>query len=223
MPFAQWGYPHTGAEEFARKYPADFICEAIDQTRGWFYTLMAVGTLVFDQSSYRTVLCLGHILDDDGRKMSKHLGNILEPIPLMDDHGADAVRWFMLAAGSPWQARRVGHAAIAEVVRRTLLTYWNTVSFQSLYARTAGFIAGPGHGPRRRGPPGPRPLGAGRGQPAGRRGHRRAGRLRHPARRAPAGRLTSTTCPTGTCAARGAGSGTATPPPCTRCTSACGP
>ena len=147
MPFAQWGYPHTGVEMFERKYPADFICEAIDQTRGWFYTLMAVGTLVFDQSSYRTVLCLGHILDDDGRKMSKHLGNILEPIPLMDDHGADAVRWFMLAAGSPWQARRVGHAAIAEVVRRTLLTYWNTVSFQSLYARTAGFVADPATAP----------------------------------------------------------------------------
>ncbi len=147
MPFAQWGYPHTGAQTFARKYPADFICEAIDQTRGWFYTLMAIGTLVFDQSSYRNVLCLGHILDEDGRKMSKHLGNILEPIPLMDEYGADPVRWFMLAAGSPWQARRVGHAAIADVVRRTLLTYWNTVSFQSLYARTAGFVADPADAP----------------------------------------------------------------------------
>jgi isoleucyl-tRNA synthetase len=134
-------------ETFERKYPADFICEAIDQTRGWFYTLMAVGTLVFDQSSYRTVLCLGHILDEDGRKMSKHLGNILEPIPLMDQYGADAVRWFMLAAGSPWQARRVGHAAIADVVRRILLTYWNTVSFQSLYARTAGWVPDPAAAP----------------------------------------------------------------------------
>ena len=147
MPFAQWGYPHKGIEQFEQKYPADFICEAIDQTRGWFYTLMAIGTLVFDQSSYRTVLCLGHILDEEGRKMSKHLGNILEPIPLMDDHGADAVRWFMLAAGSPWQARRVGHAAIADVVRRTLLTYWNTVSFQSLYARTAGWVPDPATAP----------------------------------------------------------------------------
>jgi len=96
-------------------YPADFICEAIDQTRGWFYTLMTIGTLVFDKSSYKTVLCLGHILDKDGRKMSKHLGNVLEPIPLMERHGADAVRWFMLAAGSPWSARRVGHDAISEV------------------------------------------------------------------------------------------------------------
>ncbi len=143
MPFAQLGYPHRASEaEFRGNYPADFICEAIDQTRGWFYTLMAVGTLVFDQSSYKNVVCLGHILDDQGRKMSKHLGNILEPIPLMDEHGADAVRWFMLAGGSPWQARRVGHATIAEVVRKTLLTYWNTVSFQALYARESGFTPG---------------------------------------------------------------------------------
>jgi len=139
MPFAALGYPHHNSEAFEAQYPADFICEAIDQTRGWFYSLMAVGTLVFDRSSYKNVVCLGHILDEDGRKMSKHLGNVLEPIPLMDEHGADAVRWFMLASGSPWQARRVGHAAIADVVRRTLLTYWNTVSFQSLYARTAGW------------------------------------------------------------------------------------
>jgi isoleucyl-tRNA synthetase len=147
MPFAQWGYPHTGHEQFETGYPADFICEAIDQTRGWFYTLMAIGTLVFDRSSYRTVLCLGHILDESGRKMSKHLGNVLEPIPLMDAHGADAVRWFMACAGSPWQARRVGHAAIEDVVRRTLLTVWNTASFQSLYARTAGWSPATGEVP----------------------------------------------------------------------------
>lgn len=139
MPFAALGYPYKNTDAFAAQYPADFICEAIDQTRGWFYTLMAIGTLVFDESSYRNVVCLGHILDEDGRKMSKHLGNILAPIPLMDEHGADAVRWFMLASGSPWQARRVGHSAIADVVRKTLLTYWNTVSFQTLYARTAGW------------------------------------------------------------------------------------
>ncbi len=144
MPFAALGYPHRNEAEFAAQFPADFICEAIDQTRGWFYTLMAVNTLVFGQSSYRNVVCLGHILDEDGRKMSKHLGNILAPIPLMDEHGADALRWFMLASGSPWQARRVGHTAIADVVRKTLLTYWNTVSFQSLYARTAGWQPGDG-------------------------------------------------------------------------------
>jgi isoleucyl-tRNA synthetase len=135
MPFAQWGYPENNKETFEASYPADFICEAIDQTRGWFYTLMAIGTLVFEESSYENVLCLGHILDEDGRKMSKHLGNVLEPIGLMDEHGADALRWFMLVSGSPWSARRVGHGTIAEVVRKTLLTYWNTVAFQSLYAR----------------------------------------------------------------------------------------
>jgi isoleucyl-tRNA synthetase len=141
MPFAQWGYPHKegSVEKFKASYPADFICEAIDQTRGWFYTLMTIGTLVFDQSSYKTVLCLGHILDKDGRKMSKHLGNVLEPMALMDQHGADAVRWYMLAAGSPWTARRVGHDSLNEVVRKTLLTYWNTVSFHALYANASNF------------------------------------------------------------------------------------
>ena len=141
MPFAQWGYPHKpgSVEKFKAAYPADFICEAIDQTRGWFYTLMTIGTLVFDQSSYKSVLCLGHILDKDGRKMSKHLGNVLEPISLMDQHGADAVRWYMLAAGSPWSARRVGHDAISDVVRKTLLTFWNTISFHALYAGASNF------------------------------------------------------------------------------------
>ncbi|MEV8564228.1 isoleucine--tRNA ligase [Streptomyces sp. NPDC051322] len=139
MPFAQYGYPYQNKELFERRYPAQFISEAIDQTRGWFYTLMAVGTLVFDKSSYENVVCLGHILAEDGRKMSKHLGNTLQPIPLMDQHGADAVRWFMAAGGSPWAARRVGHGTIQEVVRKTLLTYWNTVAFQALYARTSGW------------------------------------------------------------------------------------
>jgi isoleucyl-tRNA synthetase len=135
MPFAQWGAPHRNSDEFERAYPADYICEAIDQTRGWFYTLMAVGTLVFDRSSYRTVLCLGHILDEDGRKMSKHLGNVLDPFELMERHGADALRWFMLTAGNPWAARRIGHHSLDEVVRKMLLTYWNTASFLVLYAR----------------------------------------------------------------------------------------
>jgi len=139
MPFAQWGAPHRNQAEFQAAYPAQFIAEAIDQTRGWFYTLMAVGTLVFGQSSYENVLCLGHILAEDGRKMSKHLGNILEPMPLMDRHGADAVRWFMLAGGSPWSARRVGHETLSEVVRKVLLTYWNTASFFTLYAETNGW------------------------------------------------------------------------------------
>jgi isoleucyl-tRNA synthetase len=131
MPFAQVGYPWSGVEP---AYPAQFICEAIDQTRGWFYTLMAVGTLVFDRSSYETVLCLGHLVDKTGRKMSKHLGNVLDPFDLMERHGADAVRWFMLCGGSPWSSRRVSHEAMDEGVRKVLLTYWNTAAFLTLYA-----------------------------------------------------------------------------------------
>ncbi|MEU0481335.1 isoleucine--tRNA ligase [Streptosporangium sp. NPDC006013] len=134
MPFAQWGAPYRNEEMLEKAYPAQFICEATDQTRGWFYSLMAVGTLVFDRSSYENVLCLGLILAEDGRKMSKHLGNVLQPMPLMDQHGADALRWYMACSGSPWAARRVGHGALEEIVRKVLLTYWNTTSFFTLYA-----------------------------------------------------------------------------------------
>jgi len=134
MPFARLGAPWRNEEEFRRAYPAQFICEAIDQTRGWFYSLMAVGTLVFDRSSYENVVCLGLVVDEQGRKMSKHLGNVLEPIPLMEAHGADAVRWFFAASGSPWSTRRIGTATLDEIVRKVLLTYWNTVSFLALYA-----------------------------------------------------------------------------------------
>jgi isoleucyl-tRNA synthetase len=142
MPFAQLGAPHRNAEEFARSYPAQFISEAIDQTRGWFYTLMAIGTLVHDRNAYENVVCVGLLLDADGRKMSKRLGNILEPVPLMDRHGADAVRWFMLGSGSPWQDRRIGDEILAEIVRKVLLTYWNTAAFLSLYGRAAGWTPG---------------------------------------------------------------------------------
>ena len=134
MPFAQWGAPYSNNAEFEAAYPAQFIAEALDQTRGWFYTLMAVGTLVFDRSAYETVLCLGLLVDADGRKMSKHLGNVLDPFELFDRHGADAVRWWMLCAGNPWATRRIGHEALEEIVRKVLLTYWNTAAFFVLYA-----------------------------------------------------------------------------------------
>ncbi|MEJ7633402.1 isoleucine--tRNA ligase [Aeromicrobium sp.] len=149
MPFAQWGYPHVegSKEKFDQAYPAQYICEAIDQTRGWFYSLMAVGTLVFDQSSYENVVCLGHILAEDGKKMSKHLGNILLPMPLMEEHGADALRWFMACSGSPWSPRRIGHTALTEIVRKVLLTYWNTTAFHVLYAGTEGWTPGSGDVP----------------------------------------------------------------------------
>ncbi|MBS3939867.1 MAG: isoleucine--tRNA ligase [Actinobacteria bacterium] len=142
MPYAQWGYPHQGVEEFERHFPADYICEAIDQTRGWFYTLLAESTLLFGESCYRTCVCLGHIVDEDGRKMSKSLGNILDPWELIDRHGADAVRWLMLAEGNPWVSRRVGHQAVEDVVRRFLLTVWNTHVFFMTYATIDGFELG---------------------------------------------------------------------------------
>jgi isoleucyl-tRNA synthetase len=137
MPFARVGAPLRNEAAFERSFPAQFICEAIDQTRGWFYSLMAVSTLVFGRSCYENVVCLGLVIDERGRKMSKHLGNVLEPIPLMDAHGADALRWFFAASGSPWATRRVGHAALEDIVRKVLLTYWNTVSFLVLYANAA--------------------------------------------------------------------------------------
>ncbi len=142
MPFAQHGAPLRNEAEFESSYPAQFICEAIDQTRGWFYSLMAVGTLVFGRSAYENVVCLGLILDSDGVKMSKHLGNVIEPIPLMDEHGADALRWFFTSAGSPWSARRLGHGILEEIVRKLLLTLWNTVSFFVLYANATGAQGG---------------------------------------------------------------------------------
>ena len=139
MPFAQWGAPHRNRKEFEESYPAQYICEAIDQTRGWFYSMMTVGTLVFDKSSYETVLCLGLILDAEGRKMSKHLSNVVDPFALFDTYGADAVRWLMLAGGSPWVDRRVGDDVLSEIVRKVLLTYWNTAAFLLRYADLAGW------------------------------------------------------------------------------------
>jgi isoleucyl-tRNA synthetase len=137
MPFAQYGAPLRNLAEFEQAYPAQFICEAIDQTRGWFYSLMAVGTLVFGHSAYQNVVSLGHVVDEQGRKMSKHLGNVIEPMGLMNSRGADAVRWFFAASGSPWGQRRIGPSVLDEIVRKVLLTYWNTVSFLVLYANAS--------------------------------------------------------------------------------------
>jgi isoleucyl-tRNA synthetase len=138
MPFAQFGAPWRNTEEYARSFPAQFICEAIDQTRGWFYSLMTVSTLLFGQSAYENVVCLGLLVDERGRKMSKHLGNVLEPMQLMETHGADAVRWFFAVSGSPWATRKIGPGVLEEIVRKVLLTYWNTVSFLVLYTTAAG-------------------------------------------------------------------------------------
>ncbi len=139
MPVAQWHYPFENEELFRRRFPADFICEAIDQTRGWFYSLMAISTLLFGKSSYRNVVCLGHILDRDGQKMSKSKGNVVEPWQVLDKQGADAFRWYLFTVSSPWYPRRFFPEAIEEVVRKFLLTLWNTYSFFVVYANIDGF------------------------------------------------------------------------------------
>jgi isoleucyl-tRNA synthetase len=153
MPFAQFGAPWQNDAEFRESFPAQFICEAIDQTRGWFYSLMAVSTLVFGRSAYENVVCLGLLVDERGRKMSKHLGNVLEPLQLMESHGADAVRWFFAVSGSPWSTRRISDGALSEIVRKVLLTYWNTASFLVLYAGAAADRAANGAPPAAPVPP----------------------------------------------------------------------
>jgi isoleucyl-tRNA synthetase len=139
MPTAQWGYPvaEHSAERFV--YPADFICEAIDQTRGWFYSLLAVNTLVRGTTPYRNVLCLGHIVDADGRKMSKSVGNVIDPWEILDTRGADPLRWWMFSQGSPWTPTRVSFEVIDSAMRDSLLTLWNTWSFFTTYASLNGF------------------------------------------------------------------------------------
>jgi len=139
MPFAQWHYPFDNRDTFRERFPADFIAEAIDQTRGWFYSLLAVATLVEDTSSYKRVLCLGHILDDEGQKMSKSKGNVVEPDVVLDKQGADAFRWYLFTVSSPWNPRRFSPDMVDEVVRRFLLTLWNTYSFFTVYANIDGF------------------------------------------------------------------------------------
>ena len=139
MPAAQVGYPHAPGSAEAFSFPADFISEAIDQTRGWFYSLLAINTLVFGESPYRHVVCLGHIVDADGRKMSKSLGNIIDPWQILDTRGADAMRWWMFSQGSPWTPTRATLGAIDSAMREMLLTLWNTFSFFTTYASLNGF------------------------------------------------------------------------------------
>lgn len=144
MPFAQLGYPHSGADLDAG-FPADFISEALDQTRGWFYSLLAESTLLFDTPSYRNVVCLGLILDSEGQKMSKSKGNVIEPWAVLDTHGADAFRWYLLTAQTPGESFRFSLDAVAEAKRRFLLTLWNTYSFLVGYASLAdGWSPGDG-------------------------------------------------------------------------------
>jgi isoleucyl-tRNA synthetase len=142
MPFAQWGYHPDlgrGLDEFKQRFPADFIAEAVDQTRGWFYSLMAEGVLLHEDTAYRNCLVLGLLVDRDGRKMSTRLGNVVDPWTIIDRHGADALRWYMFTGGSPWSPRRIYGEALDEVVRQFMLTLWNVYSFFVTYANADHF------------------------------------------------------------------------------------
>jgi isoleucyl-tRNA synthetase len=138
MPFAQLGAPLIDEAGFAQRFPADYICEALDQTRGWFYSLLAISTLLFDRSSYRNVVCLGLINDEHGRKMSKSVGNTVDPWAMLAEYGADAVRWYLFTSKYPWDGYRFAPEQIGEGVRSFLLTLWNTYAFYVLYANAGG-------------------------------------------------------------------------------------
>ena len=134
MPFAQHHAPFENEDVFEQRFPANYICEAIDQTRGWFYSLIAVSTLLFDEAPYKTVLVLGHIADPDGKKMSKSLGNIVVPWEVIDKHGADAFRWYFLTSKQPWDGYLFSERTVGESVRQFLLQLWNTYGFYVMYA-----------------------------------------------------------------------------------------
>jgi isoleucyl-tRNA synthetase len=151
MPFAQWHCPFENQDTFRANFPADFICEAVDQTRGWFYSLHAISTLIMEQPCFKNVICLGHILDSAGEKMSKSKGNVVRPEEVLAKSGADALRWYMYTASPPGNVRRFSKELVEEVVRKFLLTLWNTYSFFVTYANIDKFdprtAANVGHRP----------------------------------------------------------------------------
>ncbi|MBK5230991.1 MAG: class I tRNA ligase family protein, partial [Thermoleophilia bacterium] len=150
MPFAQWHYPFENTDTFDEKFPAQYICEALDQTRGWFYSLLAVSTLLFGKPSYETVLCLGLILDPEGQKMSKSRGNVVAPWDVIDRHGADAFRWYYFTSKEPWAGYRFSTETVGESVRKFLLTLWNTYGFLVLYANAGDEDGGNARAPAAR-------------------------------------------------------------------------
>ncbi len=139
MPFAQYHYPFENKELFEKNFPAQFISEAVDQTRGWFYTLMAISTAIFDKNPFENCIVLGHVLDKHGKKMSKHLGNVVDPNEVIDSLGADSVRWHFYTSSYPWLPSRFSEDDVKEVYRRFLSTYWNVYSFYVLYANLDKF------------------------------------------------------------------------------------
>lgn len=134
MPFAQWHYPFENKDIFEKQYPADFISEAVDQTRGWFYTLLAISTLIFDKAPFKNCIVLGHVNDKDGIKMSKHKGNVVDPWSVLDKQGADAVRWYFYTSSAPWLPSRFSAENVSEAQRKFMGTFWNTYAFFVLYA-----------------------------------------------------------------------------------------
>ena len=139
MPFAQWHYPFENKDKFERRYPANFISEAIDQTRGWFYTLSAIAACLFDSPAFLNCIVLGHVQDKEGRKMSKHIGNVVDPWVLLDNQGADAVRWYFYTSSMPWLPNRFSAEAVSESQRKYMGTFWNTYAFYILYADIDNF------------------------------------------------------------------------------------
>ncbi len=139
MPLAQWHYPFENSDLFERSFPADFICEAVDQTRGWFYSLHALSTLLFERPCFKNVICLGHILDATGEKMSKARGNVVDPWTMLNKYGADAVRWYLITSSPAGNVRRFSSDMVGEVLRNFLLTLWNTYSFFVMYANIDNF------------------------------------------------------------------------------------
>jgi len=139
MPFAQWHYPFENKEKFEENFPADFISEAVDQTRGWFYSLLAISTLIFGKSSFKNCIVLGHVLDEDGQKMSKSKGNAVDPMAALAKHGADAIRWYFSINSALWLPNRFSDAAVTEGQRKFMGTLWNTYAFYVLYAEIDKF------------------------------------------------------------------------------------
>ena len=139
MPFAQWHYPFENKEKFEQNFPADFISEAIDQTRGWFYTLEAISTVLFDRAPFENCIVMGHVQDAEGRKMSKHLGNVVDPFQMLDKFGADALRWYFYTTTAPWLPKRFSEEAVREGQRKFLGTLQNVYAFFAMYAQIDGF------------------------------------------------------------------------------------
>jgi isoleucyl-tRNA synthetase len=143
MPVAQWHYPFENEDRFKQNFPADFICEAVDQTRGWFYSLHAIATLLFNHPCFKNVICLGHVVDAQGEKMSKSKGNVIDPWAVINNYGADALRWYMLASTPGEDNHRFSTKMLEETIRKFILTLWNTYSFFTLYANIDCYVPQP--------------------------------------------------------------------------------